>query len=136
MLFLHDFHLCLCSEDCGRALCHVKLPGFIFEDVIESVGIFAPVFLGLVFSHDEEGCRESVCKRAILADDGCRDNAAVSRVTGAGINDVVVADAVFFKKALIAAGGYNTLVLNIQDPEVVQFALGILDGNAPGLSVL
>ena len=53
-LFLHDFRLCFCCQEIGRAFCHIEFPVFIFQDVVKFVSIAAPVFLCLLFSHDEE----------------------------------------------------------------------------------
>jgi len=61
-----------------------------------------------------------------MADDGRGDDAAVGRIAGAWIDDVVIGRAVLLKIPLIAARGDDGLVLNLNDGEVFLAVLWVL----------
>ena len=63
-----------------------------------------PESRGIIGSHDEEGSGEGICERSVRADDRHRGESALSRISGARINDMVIMDSVFLKIALISTG--------------------------------
>ena len=132
---VHDHHAGVRRQAVCNTLGDIEGSLLVLKDIVEVPAALSPEFFRLVFSHDKEGCREAVRQNALIAYDRGGDQSAVRRISGAGIDDMVIAHAVFFKVSLVAAGGDNRLVLHIQNPQIFQGALGILYGDSPGLSI-
>ena len=70
-----------------------------------------------------------------MADDSRGDDAAVGRIAGAWIDDVVIGRAVLLKITLIAARGDDGLVLNLNAGDVFLAVLWVLHRDAPAAAV-
>ena len=95
----------------------------------------APVIQRIVHTHDEQRGRETVRECAVMADDGRGDDAAVGRIAGAWIDDVVIGRAVLLKITLIAARCDHRFIRNLHHRKVFTFVVRVLHSNTPFAAV-
>ena len=114
---VHDHHIGVRRQAVCNTLGDIEGSLLVLKDIVEVPAALSPEFFRLVFSHDKEGSREAVCKCAVLTDDRCRDNAAVSRIPGAWINYVMITDSLLLKKALISTPGPRDNPFHFPDSE-------------------
>ena len=70
-----------------------------------------------------------------MADDGRGDDAAVGRIAGAWIDDVVIGRAVLLKIPLIAARCDHRFIRNLHHRKVFTFVVRVLHSNTPFAAV-
>ena len=95
----------------------------------------APVIQRIVHTHDEQRGRETVRERAVMADDGRGDDAAVGRCAGTRVNDVMIRPAVILKIPLIAARCDHRFIRNLHHRKVFTFVVRVLHSNTPFAAV-
>ena len=118
-----------------QTTCHIYILIFVYKD--RFCAIFLQEGLGCVHTQDEAGGGEAVGKVALAADDGDGGEAIPDRVSGLGIQDVVVAGSVFYEIFLVIAGGGQELIgIQGDGSKVVPLGIpGIGEGNFPGRAV-
>ena len=94
-----------------------------------------PVIKRIIHTHDEQRGRETVRECAVMADDGRGDDAAVGRIAGAWIDDVVIGRAVLLKITLIAARCDHRFIRNLHHRKVFTFVVRVLHSNTPFAAV-
>ena len=84
------------------------------QNTLEGV-LAAPELDGLFRAHNIESGGEGIAIDARIADDGNRLQAAVGRLCGCGVEDMMIGDAILRKVAFIAARSDNSLVGDRKD---------------------